>query len=833
MPDLALSPWRCRCPAPPPGRAALGDWRPATVPGVVQQDLIRDGLIADPRVGRGFRDHGLHGLSWEYETALPTVPAAEPCAIVFAGLDTVASVRLNGAEIARSDNMFRTLEVDLTGRLTGADNRLAVVFSCPVTEAERRRQASPHASLARHNHGQPTFHAPFLRKAAYSAGWDWLGPVAPAVGIWRPVHLRRAEDLVLRDVHWEVGLAEDLAEAVLTTVAEIEARTSQTLAASVLVDGHELLPAQRVHLEAGRNLVRLHPVRIVHPRLWWPVGQGEPFRYRLNLVLTRRQDDPAALHASRTIGVRRVRLLQPADEEGRAFIIEVNGRPVFAKGANWIPPDPYPTRVPPERVAALVDRLVAGHGNLLRVWGGGMYADDHLLDCCDRLGVMVMQDFPFACNLYPEDDAFLASVRAEAIDNLRRIRHHPCLVLLGGNNECHECRYTWEDPEHPIATRQAWGERIYAELLPALCAELIPDVPYIPGSPFDPDRPDQPSSPTAGDRHAWQVGIGARPYQEMALDKGRFISEFGILGMPPAATLRAALGDDPHTLDSPGLAVRENSLVRMPRVRAICAELFSPPEDLDAFCHASMLAQAEMMRFAVEHFRRRMFRCAGAVVWHYNDCWPAPSWGLLDADDRPRALWFALRHAFAPLLVSIEPLGRNRFRLWAVNDQPRPLALRARLRRGDGGCELRPCWEGDALLPPNAAVVLAETAAPKADWRREWLCFELLDGDRLVARNLWFGRPPKAFAFPDPGLTVQLDPHPDGGFTVCLAAKALAWGLQLSLDGLDPDAQWDDNYLSLLPGESRSLRLLPARPLDLAQVRQALRLRHLHRGKST
>jgi beta-mannosidase len=831
MPDLTLSAWRFRCVVPPPGREGpnrevLGEWRPASVPGVVQQDLIRDGLIADPRVGAGFLDHGLHGLAWEYETELPTVPAEEPCAVLFAGLDTVATIHLNDAEIGRADNLFRTWEFDLTGRLTGAENRLRVVFSCPVTEAERRRNESAHVSLPQHSHGVPKFHSPFLRKAAYSAGWDWLGSVSPAIGICRHVRLRRGDDVVLRDVHYEIGLAENLAEAVITAVAEIEARTPLTLSATLHVDGHELLPSHRVHLDVGRNLIRLRPVRIVRPRLWWPVGQGEPFLYCLDLALSRRQDDPNILQDRRHIGIRRVRLLQPADEEGRAFIVEINGRPVFAKGANWIPPDPYPTRVPPTRIEALIATLREGNGNLLRVWGGGVYENDHFYDCCDRLGVMVMQDFPFACNLYPEDDAFLTSVRAEAVDNLRRLRHHPCLVLLSGNNECHECRYCWEDKDHPLVGPRIWGEKIFAEILPKLCAELIPDVPYIPGSPFDPDDPTKPSSSNAGDRHAWQIGIGARPYQEMEQEMGRFISEFGILGMPPAATLRTALGDAPATLDSPGLAVRENTIIRMPRVKEICAEMFPVPDNLDAFCYASMLAQAEMMRFAVEHFRRRMFRCAGAVVWHYNDCWPSPSWGLLDAHDRPRALWFTLRRAFAPLLVSIEPLGRNRFRVWAVNDAPRPRSLHARLRRVENECEIRTFWESDVNLTANASVILGEAAAPKANWKKEWLVAELLEGDRMVARNLWFGCPPKDFSFPDPGLSVSLDAHPAGGFRVRLTAKALARDIYLRLDPDHAGDRWDDNFFTLLPGETCEIRVVPARSLSLAEARRALRVNH-------
>ncbi len=464
-----------------------------------------------------------------------------------------------------------------------------------------------------------------------------------------------------------------------------------------------------------------------------------------------------------------------------------------------------------------------------RVWGGGFYEDDHFFDACDRAGIMVLMDFPFACNLYPEDDAMISSIRTEAEQNLRRIRHHPSLTLLSGNNECHACHFSWiKQPED----NRFFGRKIYEELLPEICKALVPDIPFFPGSPYTPGKPEDPDSSEAGDRHAWWLGFGIskdKNYLHMSQEKGRFISEFGYLGMPPYSTVKQFLqGKDISKIDSDVLAAHENTIVTMKMLKEYADFMFPPAANLKEYCYLSMVGQAEMLRYAIEHFRRRKFDCGGAVIWQYNDCWPAPSWSAVDYYLRRKAHYYYMKRAFAPAIASFNRNDDGSVEAWAVNDT-----------MDEGPCELRiskcDCARMEQILskkfdmPANASKKISKIDTKKIDFKKEFLIAEIFRDGKPIARNTYFGVVPKEFSWPAKhDFHVSHEKIADNLFKVLVSSKTFLKDVYLNIDFADPDAIFNDNFIDILPGGSAEIKVKTSKPIGDEDFRQALFQTHLN-----
>ncbi len=829
MSDIVKTKWEFRAVNPPEDRGRLGDFRPAEVPGTVQMELIRTGDIPDPFLKDNLKDLGwFYGMSWEYRTILPQVPAEKPCHMVFEGIDTVSAVMLNGELIGRTDNMHVRYEFNLTGKLTGKDNELKVLIECPVKYAEKKAKTSDCKASEGQCHGSPKFFYSHIRKPAYSAGWDWLGFVPAASGIWKPAYLHIDDgQFVLQDTNYKIELSEDCKEAVITTVIDAYAYENTVLIASLEVDGIELLPSHRVKFEKGFNSVSLRPIKIVNPCLWCPNGNGTPSLYRMTLKLSGPSESGTVTDEKR-IGIRKVRLLQPKDKEGRKFILEINGRNIFAKGGNWVPNDAYLPRVSKEKIDRLVEDAEEAGYNMLRVWGGGIYEDSHFFEACDRAGIMVLMDFPFACNFYPEDEEILSSIRTEAEQNLRRLRHHPSLVLLSGNNECYPCHFVWNKLKE---SDRFFGRRIYEEVLPEICRDLAPEIPYVRGSPYSPDKPDDPDGEASGDRHAWQLGFGIskeKNYRHMTQEKGRFISEFGYLGMPPYSTVKQFLhGKDISKMDSDTLSSHQNTIVTMKMLKEYIEFMYPFPDTLKEYCYLSMVGQAEMLRYAVEHFRRRKFDCGGAVIWQYNDCWPAPSWSAVDYYLRRKAHFYYMKRAFAQIITSFNEAEDGKLEAWIVNDTI-----------DIGSCELRisrcDCVNVEDIIsrkfemPENGSQMIMEIPTEKMDFRKEFLIADVIKDRKLIARNTYFGVVPKEFSWPsNQDFQVSHKKIRDHEFHTTITSKTFLKDLYLNIDFTDPDAVFSNNFFDILPGESAEIKIRTSKPLNLDEFRNTFSLMHL------
>lgn len=677
--------WQFACPRWLTPGAKLGyselEWLPASVPGHVHTDLLAAGVIADPFARRfELGCQWVDGERWVYRTHFDFSPdEALPSRVLrFEGLDTIASVWLDGRKLAEHDNMFVPLELDVSERLQPGRHELRVELE-PAVSAGNERRARYLASEGLRENVVRFDERAFVRKAQYMYGWDW-GPRLVSAGIWRPValleHAGRLLDVLVEQAHLPDGAVELRIWSDVDGAGRVEHSVEGV--AGVFGDGDS------VHLE--------------RPELWWPAGLGAQ---RLLEVTSRFRDAEARVLDERTtrIGLRRVRLLREPDAHGESFELEVNGRRIYCVGANWIPDDAFPARVSADRTRERLERARELNMNMLRVWGGGLYESDDFYAACDELGLLVWQDFPYACSYYPEDPESLKAARREARENVRRLRNHPSLALWCGNNENRTMFESgWDDPKrHPP---RYYGERIYEGVLPQVLAELDPTRPYIPTSPWGGALANDGGT---GDQHYWDVWHGRGDWKFYADSRARFASEFGFASAPGA---RAWVKITPGERAPLELAVRDadarwhDKTLKGFETFVGFVELHYPAaKNLEEWTYFSQLNQRDALRCGIEHFRRSEF-CKGALVWQLNDCWPAQSWAVIDSEGELKAAAFELRRLFAPALASIVLDGGKATLFTVLDNAVEPLAARATL-------EARSLLDGRILARAEADAALA------------------------------------------------------------------------------------------------------------------------------
>jgi beta-mannosidase len=764
---------------------------PATVPGCVHTDLLAAGLIEDPYLAGN--EEGLAWIGradWVYDTTFSWRPDGhDRTDLVCRGLDTVATVVLNGVVVGGTANQHRSYRFDVRELLREGENTLAVRFGSPYAYAERLRSelgARPGA------YGEPY---QFIRKMACNFGWDW-GPTLVTAGIWRPIglsswsgaRLSEVRPLVTMegrdgrvDVHVTVERAHD---GPLTVTAEVAGVSTE------------------LRLAPGETSGVL-TLSVPEPERWHPRGYGGQRRHPLTVTLG---DEVWR----REIGFRSVRL----DQTGGAFTLHVNGEPVFVRGVNWIPDDCFPNRVTRERLAERFEQAAAANVNLLRVWGGGLYESEDFYDLADEMGLLVWQDFPFACAAYPEEEPFAAEVEAEARENVARLAWRPSLALWCGNNENLEghADWGWQDE---LAGR-TWGGGFYHGLLPRVVAELDPTRPYWPGSPYsgDPDLP--PNDPARGTTHIWDVW-NDRDYTGYAAYRPRFVAEFGFQGPPAHATLRRAAPAGPLTPAS----AHQKAVDGMGKLLRGLGDHLPPPADFDDWHYYTQLNQARAMSFGIERFRSQAPHCMGTVVWQLNDCWPVTSWAAVDGDGRRKPLWYALRRVFADRLVTIQDGS-----VVVLNDGPHPWSGDLSVVRRSLAGEPLAKESFPVLVGPRGkmTVDLPGSLTEPGDAAREVLTARL--GETTAVR--FYTEDPEV-DFP-PAAFVAVAERVEGGVRVRVTATTVLRDLALFPDRLDPGASVDAMLCTLLPGESAVFHVTSAAELDLAALTSRPVLRCVNEG---
>ncbi len=786
--------WRVEAVRGPVPATVAGRTVPATVPGSVHLDLLDAGLIEDPFAG--CVEAGLtwmHRTHWRYTLDFTAEPARDRADLVFDGLDTVATVRLNGRVLGRTANMHRSHRFDVR-ELRDGGNELTVDLLPALDHAEAVEQAlGPRARNYPH---------PFnmIRKMACSFGWDW-GPDLQTAGLWRPVRLERWHDARLARVRPLVTVDGDGTGRV-TVHADVERASGAPLEVAVTIAGR----TSRREIPSADTTATV-VVTVPDAALWWPVGYGEQPLFPLSVELS--ANGVPLDRYERRVGFRTLTVDTTPDAVGTPFTFVVNGKPLFAKGANWIPDDHFLTRVTRARLARRIGQAVDANLNLLRVWGGGIYETEDFYDLCDEHGVLVWQDFPFACAAYPEEDPVRAEIEAEAREHVARLTPHPSLALWNGNNENLWGHADWGWPQQ-LAGR-SWGLAYYQDLLPSIVAELDPTRAYAPGSPYSPGSV-HPNDPDHGTRHEWDVWnhVDYTHYREHV---PRFCSEFGFQGPPAWATLERWLGDRSPTRASAAWRAHQKAEDGDGKLDRGLAPHLAPPADFAGWHWAAQLNQARAVAFGIEHFRSWWPRTAGAVVWQLNDCWPVTSWAAIDYDERPKPLWYALKHAFAPRLFTVQPRDADEVVI-AVNDTDEEWSGDLRLeRRGFDGT----LSSGETLpfaVPARSAAVVAS-----AGERRGVLVAESRD----VRRVHLFGEDID-HRYAPAGLTARVEPVP-GGYRVAVTASALAVDIALLADRVAEDAVVDDLLVTLLPGETHTFTVRTAAAVEPGAFAHPLVLR--------
>ena len=831
---VALSEWRLTDTDPGAGEA-LGmaeaaldhpGMIPATAPGDVYLALHEAGRLPHP-----FADRAEAGCAWvarrewwyRADVVAPSVEAGQRLVLDFEGLDTFASIWLDGRCLATTDNMFRRWRLDVTDRMPAGVHRLAVCLAVPSSRVDGApgldwEMASSPCSTSQRN---------LMRKAQFGWGWDFA-PSLPTVGLWKPAMLRVETRAVLDAVRFTTqSLAPDRSSAhiAIDVAAELFDGRDAALEVSITLRGPagDVLLAESCALP--REGVRLRR-SLAQPALWWTPELGAAALHGLSVVLS--ADGVVVDRRELRVGVRTIALdtSPDVDEPDASFFrFVLNGVTIFARGVNWVPASSLVGAVDDSRTASLLDLAVQANMNMVRVWGGGVYESDTFYDRCDERGLLVWQDFMFACAPYPEHDPrFVDNVRHEIGEQVRRLRHHACLALWCGNNEN-------QGIHGFVMSRSGRDERLpgllyYDELIPGLLAELDPLTPYRPGSPFGGPGHDQ-NSMREGDVHDWTVwhGLPAFPalgpvgdndrspagvaYTRYAENRGRFISEFGIQSSPSMETWRRALPGPQRLLGSEGFLDRIRDKPK-DKVDAMLVSVTGLARTLEDYVDFTQIAQAEGLKFAVEHFRRRKPHCSGTLVWQFNDCWPGVSWSLVDFHGFAKAAYFYVRRAFAPVMASFKVAG-DAIEAWVVNDTLHLVEgdLRLGLQSFDGATPWTSTLPFRVEANSSRRVWRSDAAAVHGDAAHFLF---VRSGSALFPPNRHFFAPIHALQRPLPQAPgMQVLRWSDNEVVVRLAATS--WLHFVHLSTPHEDTVFSDNFFDLAPGEVREV--LVSRPLAI------------------
>ncbi|MDQ2756292.1 MAG: glycoside hydrolase family 2 protein [Actinomycetota bacterium] len=784
---------------------------PVTVPGVVHTDLLAAGLVPDPYLDEN--EAALQWIgrtSWRYRTRLHVAPptSGEQVELVFDGLDTVAEVRLDDQVLGSAANMHRPHRYDVTALVTAVDDdgapgqhehELIVDFAAQLDAAEEMSRAQ---GPRIHTNEHP-FNA--VRKMACNFGWDW-GPDLVTAGIWRPVHVDRWRTARLAVVRPLVTVDGATGRAEVHVAVDRGAEDEQPLTVSATVstpDGTPHVVSRDIRATERSTVLALEVPDVA---LWWPIGYGNQPLHHLEVTL--HHAGVEVDRWERRIGFRTVTLDTEPDDHGTPFVLSVNDRPVLVKGANWIPDDCFPHRVDRARYAARIDDAVDAGMNLLRVWGGGIYEAEVFYDLCDERGVLVWQDFLFACAAYAEEAPLRDEVVTEATEAVTRLSPHPSLVVWNGNNENLWGHEDWHWAEQ--LGDLTWGRGYYLDVLPELVARLDPTRPYSPGSPWSFDERLHPNDPDHGTMHIWDVW-NERDYTAYRDYVPRFVSEFGYQGPPTWATLTRAVHDTPTTPSSPAMSSHQKAVGGDEKLtRGLRPHLDVPADDHFEDWHWAMqVQQARAVAYGLEHLRSWHPVCSGAIVWQLNDCWPVTSWAAVDGDGRRKPLWFALRQAYAARLLTVQPRA-GALVLAVGNDTDAVWSTQVAVRRLDLDGSERAVTTLAVEVPPRSTVTVPLPVAlcAEVDVRRDVLVAQA--GDH---RALWFFAEDKDLGLTHRWASSRVERVP-GGYDVHVTAHGLQRDVCLLVDKVDPDATVDDAMVTLLPGESRTFHVTSSRRFD-------------------
>ena len=801
-------------------QARLTNWYPATVPGVVHTDLLQNKIIEDPFFR--LNERGLQWIDkedWVYETCF-TLAAdmmrKENMELVFEGLDTYADVYLNDECILKADNMFRCWSIPVRQYIREENNILKVYFHSPVKIDVPKWDALPYQYPASNDQSENggLFNKKisiFARKAGYHYGWDW-GPRLVTSGIWRPVYIRAWSDLRINDVfieQKEVGAG----RAVIAGHVELDADKDMNGVLVTITDEvtGRVLGEWQADLKRGTNRVTVDFV-LHKPKLWWSNGLGEPFLYRFRTDIIAGGE----LLDSKTerVGIRSLKVVHQPDKDGHTFYIELNGRPVFAKGANYIPSDNFLPRVTPENYKRTILDAAGVNMNMLRVWGGGIYENDVFYDLCDEYGIMIWQDFMFACSMYPAEGALLDNIHQEAVDNVKRLRNHACIALWCGNNECQDAWLGWGWKCEIERQNKEYADKIWAQYrqqyhvtLPGVVREYAPGTFYWPSSPFAFEG--EMSGTTDGDRHYWSVWHGKAPISDYDSEKSRFFSEYGFQSFPEFESVKryAPYPEDWDIRSEVMMSHQRGGDHANGLIETYLLNEYKKPRDFRAFLYMNHVLQGDAIKTAIESHRRQMPYNMGTLFWQHNDCWPVASWASRDYYGRWKAQHYYVRKAYDDILISSVVEGDD-LKVYAVSD---------RLENTSGQLQLQVCqfdgtvvhhWGKSVGISGNDSRVCFSAPLAKllegADRGTVYVRVDYTDKSGRVYHNNYCLGKQKDMDYPKVDLQTEVRSI-EGGYEVMVSADKFARAVCLSV--ADNESVYSDNYFDVQPKSSVQVKV--------------------------
>jgi beta-mannosidase len=730
-------------------------WLPAEVPGTVHTDLLKNDRILDPFYRTNEKQlQWIDKVDWQYQLEFEVDEAwlqNDAIDLQFDGLDTYADVSLNGELLFKADNFFVDWRESVKDKLKAGTNELSIYFHSPMRVGAKKLAEHGYQLPAINDQAwngdmgdkQPSIHT---RKPGYHYGWDW-GPRLTTSGIWRPIKLEMWNGARLVDVYYhQCSLSDEVAE--LDAQFTIEAIQSGTATVRIY-DGDKLLGDKVLTLKAGEQEVVV-PITINNPKRWWTWDLGEPHLYNLRAELE--MGGKLTDISEKRLGLRTVRVVQEPDEKGSSFYFELNGVPLYAKGANYIPNDVFIPRVTDETYAAVLDSAVAANMNMIRVWGGGFYENKLFYDICDEQGLLVWQDFMFACSMYPGNDEFLAKVRAEAEYNVRRLRQHPSIAMWCGNNEMDMAwaqhnengGWGWKEKYTAEQRKTIWADyrAIFHELLPEAVEALSPGTFYWPSSPFNKEGSHAHYTTTNGDIHYWGVWHGEHPISAFYDHIGRFMSEYGFQSFPEFETIKRFTLPEDWDIESKVMLAHQRSTIGNVAIRNYMEQHYHVPESFEDMLYIGQVLQAEAIRTALEAHRTAKPYCMGTLYWQLNDCWPAATWAGLDYYLNWKAMHYFVRKAYEPVMLALRNKdGKVHLRLVSDRREAVDGQLKIQVIDFDG----KVSWEEERTLqiPADASMELAqwEYSSLSKDRKDKLLHVQLFEGEKAIASQIHYFDP--------------------------------------------------------------------------------------------
>ncbi|MFX0074638.1 MAG: glycoside hydrolase family 2 protein [Candidatus Hermodarchaeota archaeon] len=845
---------------------------PTEVPGSVFEALLDNDIIDDPFYG--LREHDVswvYDSDWDYELDFDIDLKFfdhENIVLRFYGLDTISEIILNGETLGFTNNMFIRYDYAVKSKLKSKGNRLLIRFQSPTISAKEEIEKN-NINLNTGNESIPG--VPYLRKAQYSFGWDW-GPKLPDIGIWQPVELIGYEGLKIDSVyisqkfHYNknVDNLSDLSQITDLGVMSVDLCFDISLDSNIPISElkkyglHAEIRAPDGEIFTKEISIDIRTpqfnISIEYPYLWWTHDLGTPNLYDLTIKII---SDIAVDSFNQKFGIREVCLIQNTDEWGKSFFFRLNGVPIFAKGANWIPIDSFIPRGKKRGLyqSNLINAKEANM-NMLRVWGGGIYEDNLFYELCDDLGILVWQDFPFACAVYPFNEVFRENIKKEATQNIKRLRNHSCLALWCGNNEI---EWLWnnlllnseiKDQKKILKFKEGYLE-IFEKLLPELVQKLDPNHKYWPSSPSNGligeklGKLDS-NTPNSGDSHFWDVWHRSKPFKAYRDFNSRFMSEFGYESFPSIKTIEDFCPSEQFGFFSPIMENHQKNMAGNRKIRKYMKKRFTIPEDFENQVILSQITQAEAIEYGVEHWRRNRnyYHCMGTLYWQLNDCWPVASWSSLDYYNRWKALHYAAKRFYQPVFSSVKEESQS-VEFWLTNDlrTSQNFIYEWKIYKSDGDVEKKGSYESE-ILPCSSKKLgeidisnLTKIDGDLSDYILFYVVrYKNLEHEQELHRFRLFSAP-KKFQLKNPKLQWELseyycEDHNQREFEVKVSANQIA--LFVHIDSKKFDFIASDNYFALEPGESRviSLRKLslvyPSEPAYKTALKEDFVVRSLY-----